>query len=199
VLIAIGRDLKGDFTGFVDRYRVILIDYPPLDATADSFTPNRVCADILAVADAAAVDRFAWYGYSFSAVVGLQLASRTNRLTALVCGGWPPLGAPYQDMQNAQGPNIFAGFYRNLTHWNDREAAAALKVPRLVFAGANDIISAPGVVVRIGSLIAEHRVELETAGWSVRLLDGFAHELGVRPDVVVPVVRQFLDPILLRA
>jgi pimeloyl-ACP methyl ester carboxylesterase len=53
--------------------------------------------DILAVADAAGVDRFAWFGFSFGSVVGLQLASRTNRLSALVCGGWPPLGGQYAE------------------------------------------------------------------------------------------------------
>jgi len=59
------------------------------------FTVRR--SDILAVADAAGVDRFAWFGFSFGGVVGLQLASRTNRLSALVCGGWPPLGGQYAE------------------------------------------------------------------------------------------------------
>jgi hypothetical protein len=30
-------------------------------------------------------------------------------------------------------------------------------------------------------------------GWVVRLVDGFAHELGFRPDVVAPLIRPFLD------
>ena len=34
-------------------------------------------------------------------------------------------------------------------------------------------------------------------GWVVRLIDGFGHELGGRPDVVMPIVGRFLDPILL--
>ena len=78
------------------------MDYPPTGADAvgavASFDPDHVCADILAVADAAGVDRFAWYGYSWGGVVGLQLAARTNRLSALICGGWPPIGASYRDM-----------------------------------------------------------------------------------------------------
>ena len=49
-----------------DRYRVVLLDYPPTGndarAIAGAFTPDRVCADILAVADAVGADRFAWYG-----------------------------------------------------------------------------------------------------------------------------------------
>ena len=83
-------------------YRVVLMDYPPTGndakAVVDSFTPDRVSADILAAADATDANRFAWYGYSWSGVVGLQLAAQTDRLTALVCGGWPPLGGPYRDM-----------------------------------------------------------------------------------------------------
>src|SRR5438477_76570 len=79
---------------------VIALDYPPADdsqAFADSFTADRVCADILSVADAERAERFAWFGFSWGAVVGLQLATRTNRLTALALGGWPPLGGQYRE------------------------------------------------------------------------------------------------------
>jgi hypothetical protein len=31
----------------------------------------------------------------------------------------------------------------------------------------------------------------------VRLIDGFGHELGGRPDVVTPILREFFDPLLL--
>lgn len=31
-------------------------------------------------------------------------------------------------------------------------------------------------------------------GWTVRLVEGFGHELGERPDVVIPLLRAFLDP-----
>ncbi len=57
-----------------DAYRVVLMDYPPTGddarAVVDSFTPDRVCADMLAAADAMGADRFAWCGYSWSGVVG---------------------------------------------------------------------------------------------------------------------------------
>ncbi len=59
------------------------MDYPPTGLAAvgavASFDPAQVCADILAVADAAGADRFAWYGYSWGGVVGLQLAARKER------------------------------------------------------------------------------------------------------------------------
>jgi pimeloyl-ACP methyl ester carboxylesterase len=185
------------------HYRVIAMDYPPAEilnsqskAVTDAFTP-RVCADILTVADMAGANSFAYYGYSWGGVVGLQLATRTNRLSALVCGGWPPLGAPYNDMPNATGQSIFTTFYRSIQHWPEREAVSRIACPRLAFAGRDDVINAPGVTARIGPLLAEHREELEQMGWTVRLMDGFAHSLGASRDVIVPLIREFLDPLLL--
>jgi pimeloyl-ACP methyl ester carboxylesterase len=64
----------------------------------DTLTPDNLARDFVAVADAAGVERFAWYGYSWLALAGLQLAVRTDRLTALAMGAWPPLGAPYAGM-----------------------------------------------------------------------------------------------------
>ncbi|CCH33085.1 alpha/beta hydrolase [Actinosynnema sp. NPDC047251] len=82
-------------------FRVVAADYEghlaqhpkphTLDATA-------VAADLLTIADAAGADRFAYYGYSWLGLAGLQLAIRTDRLTALAMGGFPPLDAPYGPM-----------------------------------------------------------------------------------------------------
>ncbi len=97
--------LKRYVDRLTDRYRVVVMDYPPTgrDAriVANRFTPDHVCADILAVADAVGADSFAWYGYSWGGLVGLQLAARTDRLTALICGGFPPFGASYRDIAAA--------------------------------------------------------------------------------------------------
>jgi pimeloyl-ACP methyl ester carboxylesterase len=82
-------------------FRVITADYEghlaqhPKPRTLDA---SAVAADLLAVADAAGADRFAYYGYSWLALAGLQLAIRTDRLTALAMGGYPPLGGPYETM-----------------------------------------------------------------------------------------------------
>ena len=107
VIIAFDRG-KGHYDALTDRYRVVVMDYPPAairDSTSpsviESFTPDRVCGDVLAVADAVGADRFAYYGFSWGGVVALQLATRTDRLSALICAGWPPLGAPYKDMAKA--------------------------------------------------------------------------------------------------
>jgi pimeloyl-ACP methyl ester carboxylesterase len=63
-----------------------------------TLSARAVATDLLAIADAAGVDRFAYYGYSWLALAGLQLAIRTNRLTALAMGAFPPLDGPYGPM-----------------------------------------------------------------------------------------------------
>jgi pimeloyl-ACP methyl ester carboxylesterase len=207
-LIVFDRPPRGYYDQLTDRYRVVVIADPVADnsrANIASFTADRLCADILAVADAAGVKRFAWFGFSFGGVVGLQLASRTNRLSALVCGGWPPLGGQYAETlayaeeEAAQGRTSPAlTFYRSIRSWPEREAVSKFTCPRMTFAGNKDEFTAgKSHRIRIGPLIAEHRAELERMGWVVQLIDGFGHELGERPDVIMPILKRFLDPILL--
>jgi pimeloyl-ACP methyl ester carboxylesterase len=100
---ALGRAL---IEGLRDELRVIAFDYEgQVMATPkpDTLTPANVAADMLAVADAAGADRFAYYGYSWLAMVGLQLALRTDRLSALVMGGYPPLDGPNEQMLRVTG------------------------------------------------------------------------------------------------
>jgi pimeloyl-ACP methyl ester carboxylesterase len=63
-----------------------------------TLTPENIAADLLAIADAAGAETLAYYGYSWLALSGLQLALRTDRLRALAMGGFPPLDGPYQTM-----------------------------------------------------------------------------------------------------
>ena len=82
-------------------FRVVAADYEGHLAARPkpgTLTADAVAADLLAVADAAGADRFAYYGYSWLALAGLQLALRTDRLTALAMGGYPPLDGPYAAM-----------------------------------------------------------------------------------------------------
>ncbi|CAM3428947.1 alpha/beta fold hydrolase [Kibdelosporangium persicum] len=95
---ALGRSL---IDGLSDAFRVVAFDYEGhVIATPkpDTLTPDNIAADFLAVADAAGAERFAYYGYSWLALSGLQLAIRTDRLTALVMGGFPALAGPYAEM-----------------------------------------------------------------------------------------------------
>jgi pimeloyl-ACP methyl ester carboxylesterase len=95
---ALGRTL---IDGLADAYRVVGFDYEGHVLQVpkpDTLTPDNLARDFLAVADAAGAERFAWYGYSWLALAGLQLAIRADRLTALAMGAWPPLGGPYAEM-----------------------------------------------------------------------------------------------------
>jgi pimeloyl-ACP methyl ester carboxylesterase len=95
---ALGHSL---IDGLSDAFRVVAFDYEGhllQVPKPDTLTPANVTRDLLAVADAAGADRFAYYGYSWLALAGLQLAIRTDRLRALVMGGFPPLGGPYAQM-----------------------------------------------------------------------------------------------------
>jgi pimeloyl-ACP methyl ester carboxylesterase len=197
----------------VDRYRVIILDYPPSpgenpQTLIDASTPDRICRDILAAADTAGAERFAWFGYSGGGIIGLQLASRTTRLTALVCGGGPPLGGPYKEQLAAitaaanQTGGMFEKvqltFNRGLQDWPELQAVSGFSCPRMAFAGANDVLIDHGQTLRIGPTVQERRGELERLGWAVRIQNGFGHELYTRPDLVVPMIREFLDPLLLK-
>jgi len=95
---ALGRSL---IDGLSDAFRVVAFDYEGQVLQVpkpDTLTPASVAGDLLAVADAVGADRFAYYGYSWLALSGLQLAIRTDRLAALVMGGFPPVGGPYAQM-----------------------------------------------------------------------------------------------------
>lgn len=87
--------------GLASTNRVIAADYEGhrmAHPAPDTLTPENVAADFLALADAAHAGNFAYYGYSWLALSGLQLALRTDRLRALAMGGYPPVGGPYQSM-----------------------------------------------------------------------------------------------------
>jgi pimeloyl-ACP methyl ester carboxylesterase len=95
---ALGRTL---IDGLGDAFRVVAFDYEGhllQVPKPDTLTPANVVGDLLAVADAAGADRFAYYGYSWLAAAGLQLGIRSDRVAALVMGGFPPLDGPYGPM-----------------------------------------------------------------------------------------------------
>ncbi|GAA3889113.1 hypothetical protein GCM10022381_33640 [Leifsonia kafniensis] len=87
--------------GLSTSFRVIAADYEAHrmeHPAAETLTPQNLAADLLAIADAVGADRFAYYGYSWLALAGLQLALRTDRLWALAMGGFPPIDGPYPAM-----------------------------------------------------------------------------------------------------
>src|SRR6266487_1382749 len=73
---ALGQSL---IKGLSDAFRVVAFDYEGQclrRPKPDTLTPANTANDLLAVADAAGADRFAYYGYSWLAMIGLQLAIR---------------------------------------------------------------------------------------------------------------------------
>ncbi|MCZ8112859.1 MAG: alpha/beta fold hydrolase [Betaproteobacteria bacterium] len=218
-----GAELAPVLTGYLerltDRYRVLLLDYPSIGRSRDivpgALTADRVCADLLGVADAAGCERFAYWGYSWGGNVGLQLATRTGRLTALVVGGWPALGAPYAELLQAaqrklpnpepsslkvlRSPAQYAQWIhygQSIAAWPERESVSRIACPRMnVFGGEGDLVEA-GIAVSIATRIRAHRTELEAMGWRVHEMAGHGHGACLQPEVVVPPVRGFLDEVL---
>jgi len=166
---ALGQSL---IKGLSDAFRVVAFDYEGQclgRPKPDTLTPANTASDLLAVADAAEADRFAYYGYSWLAMLGLQLAIRTDRLWALIMGGFPPLNGPYEEMllvttaayEIASGTRAtpsadesewsgvsrsrdqtqqFVTLYQALQGFDDRAAQAQITCPRLCFVGSADEI-----------------------------------------------------------
>ncbi len=158
--------------GLSDAFRVVAFDYEGQCLRLpkpETLTPANAARDLLAVANAAGADRFAYYGYSWLALLGLQLAIRTDRLSALIMGGFPPLNGPYEEMllvttatyEMASGtrpmPSAdesewsgmalskdqtrqFVTLYQALQGFDDRAVQARLTCPRLCFVGSKDEI-----------------------------------------------------------
>jgi pimeloyl-ACP methyl ester carboxylesterase len=164
---ALGRSL---IDGLSDVGRIVAFDYEGQVMAIpkpETLTPANVVADFLAVADVAGADRFAYYGYSWLAMVGLQLALSTERLTGLAMGGYPQIDGPYEEMlkvttighELATGARTSGGedewaaatiepdqqrqfmtLYEGLQGFDERAALAKLNIDRVAFAGSKDEI-----------------------------------------------------------
>lgn len=87
--------------GLADSFQILYFDYEGhifQHPNPENLTPEYIVNDFLIIADEMNVKTFSYYGYSWLALVGLQLAIRTNRLQSLVMGGFPPYEGPYQEM-----------------------------------------------------------------------------------------------------
>ncbi|MFS0722272.1 alpha/beta fold hydrolase [Paenibacillus sp. 1P07SE] len=87
--------------GLKDTFQVLFFDYEGhlmAHPNPDGLTAEQVAADLLQIADTMGVEPFSYYGYSWLALAGLQLAIRTDRLAGLVMGGFPPYEGPYKEM-----------------------------------------------------------------------------------------------------
>ena len=204
--IPFGVPANGYRERLTDRYRVVTVDYPGGLGRSDAIAPEKLTAarvsdDLLAVADAAGLDRFCWWGFSWGGGVGLQLATRTDRVAVLVCGGYAPLGEFHLSYVNALRAMMsadvagYVAFYESLADWPEAEAIARISCPRLLFFGSDDEFVQSGITVRIAATVRRYRDTLVDLGWQVVEVAGRDHSLGWDLVVVVPLVREFLDTV----
>ena len=195
------------------KFRLIFIEYPGNEPKLYTLTPAAVARDYLAIADAAGAEEFAYAGFSWGCVTGLQLALRTDRMTALACGGFPVLDGIYEDMLTttramASGPASLYGleanspengrqfltYYEGLQSFDDRLIQDALDIPRLNWIGDQDLPTLNGEpLTHMGQLIVRSRAELEAAGWDVKIIPGKNHLDGGAPDVQAAVIDEWLS------
>lgn len=207
-------------TGFLSQltgdYRVLIADYPNVGKThvpaPEQMTIGRVCTDLLSVADAAGFERFAYWGGTFGAVAGLHLAANTQRLAVLVCAGWPPVAAPYEDMLRGgragladpptharvilRSPAQYAQwvtFYESLSSWSDAAALQNIRCPRAVIYGENGNSSVGDIPLPLADIIREQRPRLESLGWYVKEIAGADSSLILDSNKLVPLARHWLD------
>lgn len=200
----------------VDRYQVLLVDYPSIGRSADippdQLTADKVCDDLTRVMDDAGFERCIYWGYSWGAAVGLQLVSRADRFTTLVIGGWPPLGAQYDAALRASLEQIddppeavqvvlrtpaqyaqWSTFYKSVQEWPEAEVAASIQCPRMAFVGAEGDTDAGTEDILNATILKANQDRLEVMGWTIRIIDGAGHDIALRPEQLVPIVRAFLD------
>ena len=194
--------------GLGSDYRLIFIEYlPSLEPRMFTMTPGAVARDYLAIADAAGAEEFAYAGFSIGCVTGLQLALRTDRMKALVCGGFPTIDGIYDDMRlltktMIEGPtNIYGNpspairefaqpvytYYQGLRSFDDRAIQGALKMPRLSWIGDADQPTMNGKpLTHMGKLVMRNKPELEALGWDVQILPGRNHLDALAPRCAGP-------------
>ncbi len=218
---ALGQNL---IQGLSDIVRVVAFDYEGhlrRKPRPETLIPANIVKDLLAVADATRTDRFAYYGYSWLAMMGLQLAIRTNRLAALIMGGFPPIHGPYAEMLRvttaayemaggSQSPDDewstaalskdqtrqYVTLYQALQDFDDRAVQAQITCPRLCFVGSADEIQYGknwgDVFVSLAGPVVRGQAELEALGWDVRVLEGLDHMQAMQAAHIVPMLRSWL-------
>jgi pimeloyl-ACP methyl ester carboxylesterase len=187
-------DLCPNFaSGLSPSYRVIAADYEGhrmAHPAPETLTPANVAADFVAVADAAHADLFAYYGYSWLALCGLQLAIRTNRLWALIMGGHPPLGGPYKSM-----PAVTRVAHSAAARSSEQAPAADVAVEP----GDWDAAAIQTNAIQTNAAQTRQFVTLYEAvqdfddATAARVLAGLDHFGAMQSSVVVPLLKTWLD------
>lgn len=228
--------------GLEDTFQVLYFDYEDhlfCNPRPEQLTPELITQDLLHIADEMNVKQFSYYGYSWLALAGLQLAIATNRLESLIMGGFPPYEGPYAEMrtvtrktyeqalrsqshpqasQRQSSPHSpedmdwdqvqvtlspdqtkqFLTLYDSLADFDDTTIQDQLTLPKLVFAGEQDIIlygdNFGGVTVDIIGPIQRHMDKLAKWQWDVEILMGpdMDHTKAMQPALVLPLIKPWL-------
>lgn len=97
----------------------------------EHFTSEYITEDLLRVADQMNVNRFSYYGYSWLALVGLQLALRTGRMESLIMGGFPPFEGPYEEMRVVTARTYEAALKQHGKLEHEQEGQASMNSEQL--------------------------------------------------------------------
>jgi pimeloyl-ACP methyl ester carboxylesterase len=207
--------------GLKQEFFLIVADYPrgfgrtgnPLGL---DFTPDVAAEEYARIADAAGVKSFGWVGYSYGGAIGIQVACRSGRVSALAVGGFPPLNAPFREMVEVTtriattpppgwdvDPKLLwssVGFYSPLLRWPEREAVAKLEMPRMAFIGTEDIgVPSYGIETPMAADLRKAEPELKSLGWQLEWIEGRDHTNAIQAAASLPAVRDFLRRSLVSA
>lgn len=203
-----GPEDKAAFAAALGKqYKLVFSEYPRNDPKLYTLTAAAVVQDYLRLADAVGAKEFAYYGYSWGATIGLQLALRTDRIKALVAGGFPMMGGPYDQIMETIRWSLAKGdrkdwpwlrqvltYYESLTNFDDHAIQSKVKIPRLNFLGTADRILFPGDVdVQFYKLFNDNRSALIQAGWDTAALEGHDHTGAQQARVSLSYVAKWLE------
>lgn len=213
-----GRTEQDDTQQWIDALKqeffVIVADYPrgfgrtgnPLGM---DFTPDVAAEEYALIADAAGVRSFGWVGYSYGGAIGIQVACRSGRVSALAVGGFPPLNAPIREMIEVTtriakapppgwdvDPKLLwspVGFYSPLLRWPEREEVEKLKMPRMAFLGTHDQgVPSYGIDTPLAADLRKAEPELKSMGWQLEWIEGRDHMTAIQAAASLPAVRDFM-------
>lgn len=179
--------------GYVERlakeFTVVTVD---IRGNGDSDKPSspeayqfeRINADILAVADAVKAPRFALWGFSYGANVGRYLASRSDRVNAMVYIGinfGPAVGGRFLDaVKKMPAPPVW--ITAMLTY--PPVEPADMRCPTLWLVGSNNEIAMDSA--------KEYRDRLAGTRVTLEVIDGLNHPQELdRIERVLPVEMAF--------
>jgi pimeloyl-ACP methyl ester carboxylesterase len=186
----------------------------------EDYAIERICTDLLQVADACGVEKFALWGFSFGGNIARYLAAESDRVTALAMIGIPfgPATsdafdgyiAAYEKKWGEQLARYHAGTlsekerkallknksviwlpcFKAMRRWPDLEPEA-VHCPTLMATGTRNDFDC--------KWIAAHREEVERLGIQVEYFEGLTHmEEFTEVEKVFPQIRGFFKKVINR-